>query len=240
MSSRDARGWILNRIRGASGPDRRSPEPSLRKARRKGDGEMDLPRSYRQQGTGTPQERMNLFQERVSDYRASVSRCNRGSLPGTIAGILVRAGQHRLVIPADLPPEWLADLPDGALTLLEDGGTGNPEGCLPVGELADCEAVLTGCALAIAETGTIILDSGPGQGRRALSLLPDFHLCVVFEAQVVETVPEAIRALEPVVKTRGHPLTLISGPSATSDIELIRVEGVHGPRTLEVILVEGD
>jgi L-lactate dehydrogenase complex protein LldG len=98
--------------------------------------------------------------------------------------------------------------------------------------------VLTACALGIAETGTLVLDGGPGQGRRALSLLPDHHLCVVFSGQVVESVSEAIRAMESKLNAHRRPFTLVSGPSATSDIELIRVEGVHGPRNLDVVLVE--
>jgi L-lactate dehydrogenase complex protein LldG len=105
-------------------------------------------------------------------------------------------------------------------------------------ELARACGVLTGCFLAIAETGTLVLNGGPGQGRRALTLLPDYHLCVVNEDQVMETVPEAVAAIGEGLEKRRFPVTLISGPSATSDIELIRVEGVHGPRTLDVILVE--
>jgi L-lactate dehydrogenase complex protein LldG len=109
---------------------------------------------------------------------------------------------------------------------------------LSKGQLASVHGVLTGCAAAIAETGTIVLDSGPAQGRRSLSLLPDYHLCVVEARQVVEVVPEGVAHMVGAVAERGAPVTLVSGPSATSDIELMRVEGVHGPRTLDVILVE--
>ena len=109
---------------------------------------------------------------------------------------------------------------------------------LSKGRIASVQGVLTGCALAVAETGTIILDGGSAQGRRILTLLPDYHLCVVAASQVVELVPQAVSILARTVTETAAPLTLISGPSATSDIELIRVEGVHGPRTLEVILVE--
>jgi L-lactate dehydrogenase complex protein LldG len=130
---------------------------------------------------------------------------------------------------------WLEGMPDGYLEVLGDGGAGE---FLSKEQLASCHGVLTGCALGIAETGTIVLDSGPAQGRRVLTLLPDYHLCVVFEDQVVETVPEAVAVMGAGVVEHSRPLTLVSGPSATSDIELVRVEGVHGPRNLEVILVE--
>jgi L-lactate dehydrogenase complex protein LldG len=140
-------------------------------------------------------------------------------------------------MPADLPPAWLETVSREELELLSDGEGGAGSG-LSKDRLAACYGVVTGCALGIAETGTIILDSGPGQGRRALSLLPDHHLCIVREDQVLETVPEAVAFMARGLKEHGRPFTLISGPSATSDIELIRVEGVHGPRNLEVILVE--
>ena len=123
------------------------------------------------------------------------------------------------------------------MEVLRDG-EGDEGRMLSKGQLASCHGVLSGCAHAVAETGTILLDSGPAQGRRALSLLPDYHLCVVFGPQLFETVAEALEKASVEIRDHGRPLTLVSGPSATSDIELIRVEGVHGPRTLEVILVE--
>ena len=135
------------------------------------------------------------------------------------------AGAERLAVPGDLPDEWRPN----ATELVTDDG-------LDAQTLATLDGALTGCALAIAETGTIVLDGGDGQGRRALSLVPDYHLCVVEADAIVATVPEAIRELEPAVK-EGRPLTFISGPSATSDIELTRVEGVHGPRTLHVVVL---
>jgi len=139
------------------------------------------------------------------------------------------------VVPQDLPQAWLAGFQESPGEVLRDGVR---DSLLSHDQVASCHGVLTGCALGIAETGTIVLDAGRSQGRRALTLLPDYHLCVVFAGQIVETVPDAIRALGAGLGGHRRPLTFVSGPSATSDIELIRVEGVHGPRNLEVILVE--
>jgi len=161
-----------------------------------------------------------LLDERITDYRARVHRVAAHELPYRIGEHL--DGRGRIVVPADVPAAWRVPgvewLPD--------------EPPLPLSELDSADGVLTGCALAIAETGTIVLDAGHAQGRRMLTLVPDYHLCVVHADQVVGAVPEAVAALEPT-----RPLTFVSGPSATSDIELDRVEGVHGPRTLEVLLV---
>ena len=192
-------------------------------------------RHYRTAGSRSREQVLDCFVERVSDYRATVSRTHPSHLSDAVAAALRTREVRRLGTPADLSESWLEGLRPDKVEVLRDG----------VGHQAStndavdsCQAVLTGCALAIAETGTVVLDSGPAQGRRALTLLPDFHVCVVFGDQVVETVPEAVRALGPRVGERGRPLTLVSGPSATSDIELTRVEGVHGPRSLWVILVE--
>jgi hypothetical protein len=155
-----------------------------------------------------------LFEERVADYRAVVTRCAPADLESIVADAL---GAARAVVPPGLD----LDVP-GAL--VDEG--------LAAAELDDLDAVVTRAAVGIAETGTIVLDHGPDQGRRAISLVPDLHVCIVDASQVVADVPDAIALLDP-----ARPLTWISGPSATSDIELDRVEGVHGPRTLHVVLV---
>jgi L-lactate dehydrogenase complex protein LldG len=167
-------------------------------------------RGYHQKGPGG----IDLFAERVADYRAIVHVVT--NVPEALESLKGK----RIVAPQDVPEEWLID----GVTWLHEP--------LTIDELDQADGVLTGCAVAIADTGTIVLDGGEGQGRRALTLLPDYHLCVVRADQIAASVPEALQRLEPT-----RPLTFISGPSATSDIELYRVEGVHGPRTLEVLIV---
>ncbi|GAA3431651.1 LUD domain-containing protein [Kutzneria kofuensis] len=164
---------------------------------------------------------VELAAERIADYRAEVHRVASADVPAKIAELLAERGVRRMVGPVDLPSNWRVD---GA-----EWSTDSPP--LSIDQLDAADGVLTGCAVAIAETGTIVLDGGEAQGRRALTLVPDYHLCVVRTDQIVGIVPEALARLEPT-----RPLTFISGPSATSDIELDRVEGVHGPRTLHVII----
>jgi L-lactate dehydrogenase complex protein LldG len=180
-----------------------------------------VPRDYRRTGTGP--DVVARFADRVSDYRAEVHQVAGDRLATTVAGALARTAT--LVIPPDLPPGWFTGFP---------GTVRGDEPPIPVSDLdAAGVSVLTGCAVAIAETGTIVLDTGPAQGRRALTLVPDHHVCVVRADQIVATVPESLARLpDPTL-----PLTFISGPSATSDIELDRVEGVHGPRRLDVVIV---
>ena len=173
--------------------------------------------------TGDAGEVVDLFVERVEDYRATVTRADEADVPAEIARILAARGVESLVVPPGFPEEWLKAYQGSRLA---------DEPPLTAAQLDASGGVITLAARGIALTGTIVLDAGPGQGRRVLSLVPDLHLCVVRASQVVSDVPIAIRALDPT-----RPTTLISGPSATSDIELDRVEGVHGPRTLDVLLI---
>jgi L-lactate dehydrogenase complex protein LldG len=173
-----------------------------------------------------PAALLDLLADNLADYRAVVHRCTEPQLPALIGRILAAHGSRTLVVPPGLPEAWLTDT--GAQLLRDDG----PVPLTPA-QLDAADTVLTGCALAVAETGTVVLDAGPGQGRRVLTLVPDHHLCVVrCPEQLVASLPRAMPRLDPV-----RAQTWISGPSATSDIELDRVEGVHGPRTLEVVLV---
>ena len=184
---------------------------------------VDIPRDYeRELPSGT--DIAELFVERVSDYRATVHRTTLADLPVRIAAVLASHSAVRVATPVGLPPAWLWGV--GIDRAVDDPPLSHQD-------LDGLDGVITGCAVAIAETGTIVLDAGPDQGRRALSLLPDLHVCVVMAAQVVGTVPEALARLDP-----ARPQTWISGPSATSDIELQRIEGVHGPRRLAVVFVE--
>ena len=182
---------------------------------------------------------LDLFRSRVHDYGSTFSRCKAPDLPTAIARALRDRGVERLVVPGDLPKPWIDAIPRGEVEILEDGwGASGDRPLLSKHQLDAVHGTLTGCAVGIAETGTIVMDGGLAQGRRVLTLLPDYHLCVVFGRQVVGSVPEALERIGDEVRRRRAPVTFISGPSATSDIELRRVEGVHGPRTLEVILVE--
>jgi L-lactate dehydrogenase complex protein LldG len=164
------------------------------------------------------------FAERVADYRAHVATGE--DVRALVAAACERHGVRRLAVPEGVPPAWL---PDG----LELAAVPSPPAPPDIAALDAVDGVLTGCATAIAETGTIVLDGGPGQGPRAATLLPDLHICVVAQERIVAGVRDAVEHLAHDV---GRPVTFISGPSATSDIELERVEGVHGPRRLEVIV----
>lgn len=206
MSARDD---VLARVRAARAVEPLPGTPS--------------PRDYRRSDDRPLAELLDLLAERLSDYRATVHR-------GDDAATLVRtvlAGRSlpSLVVPNGVPEAWRDGIPDAVGVLTDDPP-------LSAVELDAIGGVLTGCRIAVAETGTLVLDGGAGQGRRMLSLVPDYCLVVVTANQVVGNVPQAVAALDP-----ARPLTWVSGPSATSDIELNRVEGVHGPRTLDVILL---
>jgi L-lactate dehydrogenase complex protein LldF len=205
----DPRTVVLGRIRAALA-DRPAP--------------VEVPRDYRRRSQRSREEVVELFAERVGEYRASVRRVPAGEVAEVVAALCGERGARRLVAPDGLPEAWR---PPGVELVRDDG--------LAPGELDALDGALTGCALAIAETGVLVLDGGPGQGRRAVTLVPDYHVCVVSEEQIVDLVAEATERLEPAVRA-GRPLTFVAGPSATSDIELNRVEGVHGPRTLHVIV----
>lgn len=189
---------------------------------------VPVDRSYRQSDPSPRSALVDQFIERVAEYKAIVHRVKPAELASAIAAACAARNVRRLVVPRDLPTEWI---PAGVQVLRDPGLTNE--------QLDTSDGVLTACALGVAQTGTIILDSGVGQGRRALSLVPDYHLCVIRDDQIVGYVPEAVKRLHADASKPGHPLTWISGPSATSDIELNRVEGVHGPRTLEVFVVIG-
>ncbi|MFD8295260.1 lactate utilization protein C [Streptomyces bauhiniae] len=186
--------------------------------------ERAVPRAYvREHGERTEEETVELLAENLADYRAVVHRCAEADLPALIARLLAARGTRNVLVPDGLPSAWLSD---ADLVPVPDRAASTPY------ELDAVDSVVTGCAVAVAETGTLVLDGGPGQGRRRITLVPDHHICVVrVPEQVVASVPQALERLSPT-----RPLTWISGPSATSDIELDRVEGVHGPRTLEVVL----
>ena len=191
-------------------------------------GYGEITRDYRTTSDLEAAALTELLIDRLVDYRALVRQCSADDLGAEIADALATRGGETVVAPTGLDPSWTGHFSGRVLT---DGKSADDQ--LSVSELDEVDGVITSCAVAIAETGTLILDGSPGQGRRIITLIPDYHLCVVFADQIVADVPEAFARLE---ATR--PLTMISGPSATSDIELNRVEGVHGPRTLEVIIVQ--
>ncbi|WP_069812873.1 LutC/YkgG family protein [Streptomyces sp. TP-A0874] len=192
--------------------------------------DVHVPRGYLpRHGDRGAEESTGLLARNLADYRALVHRCDPGGLPGLIARLLVERGSGSVLVPDGLPADWTAEAVARGVGLVPDRSESS------AADLDAVDSVVTGSAVAIAETGTIVLDGGADQGRRRITLVPDHHICVVrVPEQVVDSVPQALVRLAP-----ARPLTWISGPSATSDIELDRVEGVHGPRTLEVILLGG-
>jgi L-lactate dehydrogenase complex protein LldG len=212
MSS--ARDEVLGRIRRAIEPRAIAREQDY----------AAIPRLYRQAGVLGRDARLELFQSRLEDYGCGCVRCAHDQVAATIGQQLISRAVRRLVVPHGLPHAWL---PDGFELVRDDG--------LSYGDLDDSDGVITGCTSAISQTGSIVLCHNPTEGRRVLTLIPDYHLCVVLADQVVETVAESLRQPRVVGSAL---ITTISGPSATADIEMTRIKGVHGPRTLDVVLVE--
>jgi L-lactate dehydrogenase complex protein LldG len=182
-----------------------------------------IPRTYKQSGTLSQHALLELFEDRLLEYDAGIYRCTESEIAEAIARILQARNKQGLAIPEALPKSWL---PTGFT--FQDATDWN------VYQLDRCEGILSACTAAIAETGSIVLQNAAAQGPRRLSLVPDYHLCVVQIAQLVETVPEAFHRLR---GTEHLPTTFISGPSATADIEMTRIKGVHGPRFFDVLIV---
>ncbi len=215
----DARAQVLGRVRRAladvPGGERSADVTVARDYRHTGD--LDLP------------GRVQRLGERLRDYDAEViGVAGEHEVAAAVADACQRMGLRQVVVPQALAAGWR---PGGVVVIEDDGRSAR--------ELDGIDGAVTGCAVAIAETGTLILDGQASSGRRAITLVPDHHICIVTGDQIVALVPEAIAALAPAVRDHRAPITLISGPSASSDIELSRVEGVHGPRHLVVVIVAG-
>jgi L-lactate dehydrogenase complex protein LldG len=216
VSNSDSRSLILNRIRAALNVQSQASRDGERQAEWEA-----LSREYRRNGSLTGDGLIAFFDERLRHYRGTPFYSN-GDVRSDLAAILSSRSRKRIAVPLGFPPEWL---PNGFDFVWDSD--------LSYDALNACDGVVTTCTLGIALTGTVVLESVPGQGRRAVTLVPDYHLCILRRADVVELVPEAIAKLSP---HRTAPITFFSGPSATVDIEMTRVGGVHGPRTLDVLL----
>jgi len=208
-----ARDEIMQRIRSAKGT---SPSESATASYR------TLRRDYQTRATLSRDEIIDLFEERLRDYDAHVYRVSAGDVGRQVEEVLHARSVNRVLVPEGLPPEW------------QQGAAFVVDRAFSPSDLDQFGAVMTTATLGIAETGTIVLQTAPGQGRRAVTLVPDYHLCILPASKVVETVVEAMRHLE---TTKTLPTTLFSGPSATADIEMTRIKGVHGPRFVDVVLV---
>jgi len=206
---------ILRRIRAANGGAADGARASAQW------GEIE--RSYRQTTSLSREQILELLEDRLRDYDANVVRTAEAEIASTVARMLSERGRKKIVIPSGMSPAWL---PQGFDFLVDEGASHM--------ELDGCEGVMTASTCAIALTGSIVLQNVPGQGRRAVSLIPDYHLCLVRVENVVETVPEAFELLQ---ATSTLSTTFFAGPSATADIEMTRIKGVHGPRFLDIILV---
>ena len=210
-----ARDQILHRIRSANGG---TSEPAIARSEWSA-----MARGYKRSGTKSRENILSLLEDRLRDYDAQVIRSTPADVLRCVAERLAARGKQRLLVPAGFPRDWL---PPGVTFVLDESMT--------PAELDQVEGVITCSTVSIAETGTVVLQNVPGQGRRAATLVPDYHLCLVRADEVVETVPEAIARLQ---ATATLSTTFVSGPSATADIEMTRIKGVHGPRFLDLILV---
>ncbi|NYF51321.1 L-lactate dehydrogenase complex protein LldG [Edaphobacter lichenicola] len=213
-----ARDEVLRRIRAATGGASDGTAAKI--------GWDRIVREYRRKGTGEREGVLKLLEDRLRDYDARVVRAGSGRVEQSVAEMLAERGVRRMVVPVGMPVAWLPASAGGVEFVVDEG--------LSSEELDGVDGVMTGATLAIAETGTFVLQSAAGQGRRAATLVPDYHLCVVRAEDVVETVPESMAQLQ---RTAGLATTFVSGPSATADIEMTRIKGVHGPRFLDVILI---
>ncbi|HLJ27433.1 MAG TPA: LUD domain-containing protein [Candidatus Angelobacter sp.] len=220
MNNQSAKSAILSRIRGAIGAD--PANTADREALRLQEW-PEIPREFRRKGTLPPQERVTLLQAILKHYGATSYLAGLDNVAAVVAQVLQERKKKRLVVPREFPSQWI---PPGMEAVPD---TGLSHSALNNDQI---DGVLTGCTVAIASTGTIVLASGR-DGRRALTLVPDYQICVVLQDQIVEFIAEALEVLQP-IKTL--PLTFFSGPSATVDIEMTRVQGVHGPRTLDVVI----
>ena len=208
---RSAREEILERIAAAVGEPAAEAAPAY---------------AYRRSGALDHEKRVDLFCRRVGEYRSEVHRVDEADVATRISTVCGAREARRLVVPPGIPAAWRA----ASVEFIDDDG-------LAALELDGLDGTVTGCTAAIAETGTIVLTAGPLEGRRALTLVPDLHICVVREPQIVQVLPQALAKIA-ADRLERRPITFISGPSATSDIELSRVEGVHGPRALVVLVVK--
>ena len=213
--SGEPRHTILSRIRAALLPELAPFDPES--------AWSAIPRAFRRSSDAPASTTLELLSDRLSDYGAQVLQSSQACVSEAIAQMLAARDAERLLVPPDFPEAWL---PTGFTYVYDER--------LSPALLDGCSGVITTCTLAIAETGTIVLQNAPGQGRRAASLVPDYHLCLIETARVFATVPEAISALQ---STATLPTTFISGPSATADIEMTRIKGVHGPRFLDVVVI---
>ncbi len=215
MDSSAARAETLRRIRNANN--------GVAEAARANEQWNAIERGFRRSATRSREEMLELLEDRLRDYDAHVERTAESDTAATVAKMLAGRGLTRVVVPRGLDQAWL---PDGFSFVVDEE--------LSAAQLDGFDGVMTDATVAIAETGSVVLQNVAGQGRRAVTLVPDYHLCLIRAVDVVETVPEAVERLR---ATSELPTTFFSGPSATADIEMTRIKGVHGPRFLDVILL---